>query len=71
MSNNRERAKRLLKNYLRYGVKASGLKWDSDNDAEVEDIVDCLIDAVKDELAAEMSDSGEQFLIIHLEEEPL
>jgi len=37
-----DRAQRLLKHYLSRGFEASGLKWDIDNDAEVEAIVDSL-----------------------------
>ena len=40
------RAKRLLNHYLRMAVEGSGQRcWDSDNTAEVDDIVDSIIDA--------------------------
>jgi len=39
------RAKSLLAHYLKFGVTALGVHWDSDNTAEVDDIVDSMIDA--------------------------
>ena len=39
------RAKSLLAHYLKFGVTARGVHWDSDNPAEVADIVDSIIDA--------------------------
>ncbi len=39
------RAKSLLSHYLRMAVQSSGQRWDSDNNAEVDDIVDSIIDA--------------------------
>lgn len=44
MSDKRQRAKRLLKHYLKNLVEAHGHHWNSDNDAEVDEIVDCIID---------------------------
>ena len=41
----RAEAKRLLAHYLRTVWERAGLKWDADNQAEVEDIVDLLIEA--------------------------
>jgi len=38
-------AKRLLGHYLRTLAKRAGMPWDSDNDAEVDMIVDSIIDA--------------------------
>lgn len=46
---NRYRAKRLLNHYLRQNAQATGTHWDSDNDAEVDEIVDCIIDAAVEE----------------------
>jgi hypothetical protein len=53
---NEERAKRLLRHYIRMVWQAAGLVWDSDNDAEVDDIVDCLIAAS----VAEMETANER-----------
>lgn len=39
------RAKRLLNHYLRMAVEGSGQRWDSDNTAEVADIVDSIVEA--------------------------
>jgi hypothetical protein len=45
-------AKKLLKHYFRLAVKAAGGKWDYDNDAEIDTLVDYLIDAaVRDALS--------------------
>lgn len=47
---NREQAKRLMVHYLMLAVKANGGQWTGDNSAEVETLVDCLIDAAKEEI---------------------
>lgn len=39
------RAKSLLAHYLKFGVTALGVHWDSDNTAEVNEIIDSIIDA--------------------------
>lgn len=41
----REKAKSLLTHYIEILFQAAGLRWDEDNRAEIEDIVDCIIDA--------------------------
>lgn len=46
----REEAKRLLNSYLEMLAKGQGLHWDSDNRAEVGEIVDLIINATLDEL---------------------
>lgn len=38
-------ARRMLKYYLSTAFEAGGLKWDSDHDAEVDALVDDLLDA--------------------------
>ena len=38
-------AKRLLHHYLQIGFQNSGYRWNSDNTAEVNEIIDSLIDA--------------------------
>lgn len=47
MSAAQERARKALKHYLRQATQAAGLKWDSDNDVEVEGIVDDIIEAAR------------------------
>jgi hypothetical protein len=49
----RDTAKRLLKHYLSMIFSATGNSFDSDNYAEIDDIVDHLLEAVKDELRLE------------------
>jgi hypothetical protein len=43
-----DRAKDLLTHYFRLLFNASGLKWDSDNQVEIDQVVDEIIQAVKD-----------------------
>jgi hypothetical protein len=43
-------AKDMLTHYIAEAWKRAGLKWDSDNIAEVESIVDSIAEAVKDEM---------------------
>ena len=40
-----QRAKTLLAHYLKFGLEAANYRWNSDNAAEVDDIVDSIIDA--------------------------
>ena len=54
MSNyNTDRAKDLLRHYFRLMALAAGVRWDGDNDSELEDIVDCLIAAAVEEMRSE------------------
>lgn len=39
----RDRLRKILKHYLRMGLEAKGFRWDSDNDAEVDSIVDDMV----------------------------
>ncbi len=55
-----EDAKRLLTHYFRMVWEKAGLKWDSDNDAEVEDIIDYLADGIKKEVAREIIEAIEK-----------
>ncbi len=50
----REQAKNALRFYFRRCALATGILWDSDNDSEVEEIVDLIIDAAKDEMTSIM-----------------
>lgn len=45
----RKSAQQTLTHYLRTAFEAAGLRWDSDNQAEVEGIVDSIIEAAKEE----------------------
>jgi len=47
----REEAKRLLNSYLEMLAKGQGLHWDSDNRAEVGEIVDLIVDAACQEVS--------------------
>ena len=53
MSANRERAKTLLKHYFDLLARKVGLSVDSDVFAELDDLVDSLIDAAKEEVREE------------------
>ena len=64
MNDNRGRAKHLLKYYLRMVARSSGVQWDSDNDAEVEEIVDCLIGAAVEEMQPQPMSRAE-FVEVH------
>lgn len=55
-------AKRLLNYYIRKAWEAGGLHWDSDNEAEVEGIVDDLVTGIKKEILSE---------IINVKEKPI
>jgi hypothetical protein len=44
------KAKSNLKYYFRLLATKQGIRWDSDNDAEVEAIVDYILDAVDQKL---------------------
>lgn len=45
MSSNASHAKSLLVFYLRQVYESAGLQWDTDNEAEVDTIVEGIIDA--------------------------
>lgn len=50
MTGNRGRAKRLMRHYMELIAKEAGIRWDSDNRSEIDELVDCLIDAAKEEM---------------------
>jgi len=52
---NEERAKKLLVHYLTLVAGASGFRWDGDNVAEIEDIVDYIIGAAVERQAGEIA----------------
>lgn len=49
MSTKRDEAVRYLAWYFRLLFKKAGLEWDASNDADVECIVDLIIEAVKED----------------------
>lgn len=51
MSNSANRAKSLLAHYMRLIAKESGVRWDSENDTEVQEIVDLIVEAAAEEAA--------------------
>ena len=50
----RIRTKRLLNHYFSVAFKAAGARWDNDNVAEVECMVDDLIQAAVDQMKADV-----------------
>ena len=52
----REQAKRLLVGYFRTVFTKAGLQFDKDNVAEIEDIVDSILDAAKEPVHHHVSD---------------
>jgi hypothetical protein len=56
MTTNQERAARLLKHYFRLIAQKSGIKWDSDNDSEIEQIVEAILDAASEKTDEAISD---------------
>jgi len=49
----RNQAKHLLQHYMALLARKAGAQWDSDNLSEIDELVDCLIDAAKEEIKAE------------------
>ena len=47
MNKDEQRAKELLVYYMKLLFEATGLHWYSDNAAEIEDIVKCIVAASK------------------------
>lgn len=45
---NKQEAKHLLTYYFRLIAKRAGVNWNSDNDAEIEQIIDAIFDEIKD-----------------------
>jgi hypothetical protein len=50
VTTSRGRAADLLTHYLRTAFEGAGLKWDSDNSYEVDQLVDALHEMVVDEI---------------------
>jgi hypothetical protein len=53
MNQARNRAVKLMQHYFTLCAKQSGVRWDSDNLAEIESIVDDLIDAAVEKMKEE------------------
>lgn len=54
--NNISDAKRILNYYIRKAWEAAGLRWDSDNEAEINAIVDEIVVGIKQEMSKESED---------------
>ena len=55
----RIRAKKKLKHYFSLVFKTAGLKWDGDNNQEVDDLVDDLIRAAINQIEDEINAGGQ------------
>jgi hypothetical protein len=42
-----DEATRILAHYMRLAIEAAGLRWDSDNDAEMRQMVEAIVAAAK------------------------
>lgn len=60
--NKRERAKQILTWYVRILMDKSGLRYDADNEGELDELVDCLIDAAKEELTQTMQQAAAEMI---------
>lgn len=49
-------AAHLLKFYLRMVARSAGVNWDSDNDAEVDAIVECILNAARKQAHEEIQE---------------
>jgi hypothetical protein len=49
----RKRAKTLLRHYIGYAFELGGKRLDADSDTELEELVDCIVDAAKEEIKKE------------------
>ncbi len=52
--NRQERAARILAGYLRSMYEEQGMRWDGENEGEIEDVVQCIIDAAVAEMKREL-----------------
>ena len=46
----RQKAKRLAKHYFSLIALEAGVSWSGDNDVEIDELIDAIIDAAKDEI---------------------
>jgi hypothetical protein len=42
-----DEATRILAHYMRLAIEAAGLRWDSDNDAEMRQMVEAIVEAAR------------------------
>ncbi len=54
------RATHLLQFYMQQAYEAAGLQWGSDNDAEIEDLVECIVNAAQERIEEQDEDEGEE-----------
>lgn len=61
--NKREQAKRLMQHYMKMFAEKAGVHWDGDNTSEIDELIDALIDAAKEEIEAaqEPNDMYEEY----------
>lgn len=57
---NRERAKELAQHYFQLFADELGLPWDSDNHAEIEEMIDSIIDAAIEVMMARQHKAQEE-----------
>lgn len=67
--NKRERVKIMLIHYFR--ISNRGNRWDSDNDSEINELVDLLIDAAKEEIQAENEEENKKHEVWQINGEDL
>jgi hypothetical protein len=48
MNKNALKAAHLLKHYMKMLAQKSGTHWDSDNDAEIDELIEAILDAAGD-----------------------
>ena len=53
MSDRRERAYKLLENYLRHSYTSSGLDWEFDNSSEIRQLTDLIFDEIEERCQAQ------------------
>jgi len=51
---NAVKAKKLLVHYFRITMEAAGIKYDTDNTSEIEQIIDAILEAADDQAADRM-----------------
>ena len=62
MSDHRQRAKDLLVHYFETIAKRAGMKWDRDYTAEIECVVDDIIDAAVEAARNEICDDLDNYI---------
>jgi hypothetical protein len=67
----RERAKTLLRHYIGYAFELGGERLDAASYAELEEIVDCIVDVVKEEIKKESTSSAKVPIPVQVQGPPL